>query len=233
MISNILSVSTSSSHASLAIISQGKCLAEASNSQPRTHSDWIHQALLKCLHDSDLHIKDLQGLAIDVGPGSFTGIRVGLNLVKSMAFAQSLPIFQFSSLDILLSEHMQNAFALINAFKNSVFFAGQDSQGQPIPPQVQGVKQLVEWLTQYPNPESVSLLGDGLVTIPSLKQLVSSRPFLRPSSPEGDFPSAKQLGLIASQMDEETWTKDWKSVLPLYLRASEAEENLGKSKSNP
>ncbi len=229
MIKNILAVSTSSSVASLAIVVDGEFKSGSTNPQPRTHSDWIHQGLIDSLEQANLSISDIEGLALDVGPGSFTGIRVGLNLVKSLAFAQRLPIFQFSSLDILLSEQMQNSYALINAFKNSVFFAGQDPNGEPLPPQVQGVRQLVDWLGLIPSPETTFLVGDGFTTIPSLKQLVSSRPFLRPSSPDQDFPSAKQLGILASMMDEAAWTKDWKSVLPLYLRASEAEENLGKS----
>lgn len=229
MLSHILAISTSSSHASLAVLKDGVCLSEFGNSQPRTHSDWIHQALREALEKSELKISDLQGLAIDVGPGSFTGIRVGLNLIKALAFAQNLPIFQFSSLDILLSERTQNSYAVINAFKNSVFFAGQDAEGKSIPPQVLAVKQLADWLGAVPNPEAVYLAGDGLTTIPTLKELARARPFLRPSSPVGDFPSAQQLGILAGFVDESGWTKDWKSVLPLYLRASEAEENLGKS----
>lgn len=229
MTQNILAVSTSSSRASLAILKDGICISELSNSQPRTHSDWIHRALSEALETSNLSIKELHGLAVDVGPGSFTGIRVGLNLVKALAFAQKLPIFQFSSLDILLSERTQNSFAIINAFKNSVFLSGQDGEGKSLPPQVIAVRELANWLANVAHPEVIYLAGDGLTSIPTLKDLAKSRPFLRPSSPDGDFPSAQQLGLIASLIDESGWTKEWKSVFPLYLRASEAEENLGKS----
>lgn len=229
MTKNILAVSTSSSLASLAILADGICTAEKKNSQPRTHSDWIHRALQEALDSAGLKISDLHGLAIDVGPGSFTGIRVGLNLVKALAFAQNLPVFQFSSLDILLSERTQNSYAVTNAFKNSVFFAGQDATGKSLAPQVLSVKQLADWLGSIPNPNEVYLAGDGLTTIPTLKELAKARPFLRPSSPDGDFPAAQQLGIIAGLIDESGWTKEWKSVIPLYLRASEAEENLGKS----
>lgn len=225
---NLLAISTSSNRASVALFQKGQFLHEESSQQQRTHSDWVHPALIKTLQTSNLKVADIDGFAVDVGPGSFTGIRVGLNLVKSLAFACQKPVFQFSSLDILLSDLPLGSYALINAFKNSVYLAGQDLYGKPAAPSVVPVKSLVEWLNQIPNPEQITLIGDALTSVPSIRDLAKARPFLLRSSPELDYPCGKRLGVVATLIDESGWTKDWKSIIPLYLRASEAEENLGK-----
>ena len=178
-----------------------------------THSEVITMELLEGLKAAKKDLGDLTHLSVDVGPGSFTGIRVGLNLVRSLAYSLNLPTRIFTSLEIFAFQHLgpgEKAIVAIPAVQSFFYVAayrrGKDGLESLCPAQSlerEGIEKLrtetkVETLL-FPNEEPKS---------ETLVQLVAN-----------DFKNANFI--------------TWKDVLPLYIRASEAEEKLRKGLLRP
>jgi tRNA threonylcarbamoyladenosine biosynthesis protein TsaB len=82
----VLGLDTASATASLAIVAHGKILAEQSRSAA-SHGAQLPSAVVDILRQADLTLKDLQGIAVGTGPGSFTGLRVGIAYAKGLVLA--------------------------------------------------------------------------------------------------------------------------------------------------
>ncbi len=97
----ILSLETSTKTFSLAVSDHQKILASRHFKLTKVLSSSIIPAINGILKKSRLALKDLDGFAIGLGPGSFTSLRVGLSTVKGLSFATGKPIVGISSLDVL------------------------------------------------------------------------------------------------------------------------------------
>lgn len=69
-----------------------------------SHSKVILSSIKNLLKESKSHIRDIRGVAINIGPGSFTGLRIGLAVAKALAFSSNTPLLPVSSFDIILSK---------------------------------------------------------------------------------------------------------------------------------
>ena len=94
----ILAIDTSSLNTTVALIDGEKILG-FKDQYEETHqqSKLIFQLIESLLKERAIGPDDVTGVAIGIGPGSYTGLRVGLSLVKTWAFAKSIPVYQFSS----------------------------------------------------------------------------------------------------------------------------------------
>lgn len=219
----ILAVTTSSPRAGLALLQGSRVTHALEHSRLRGHSEWLHPALIEILEKAKLSPEDITHLAVDQGPGSFTGIRVGFNLVKTLAFTLNLPVFLAPSLEILLYRTPPGTVALTNAFRRMVYCA-RKLPDETIPaPQALTLGQLSDWLKESPIPKVV---GDGPSAIPPLSEMLKDLGLKLPDE-SNYYPEATTLAFFSQENlnNSQRWTKDWKSILPLYLRASEAEEN--------
>lgn len=118
----ILAFTTSTDHGGLALLKyragRSEMVAEKSWSRNSLHSDVLVEAVEKVFHRSKVDLSDLKLIAVDKGPGSFTGCRVAVNVARAMAFTLDIPVFAVSSLDILAhgAVHSQKpALALVPA----------------------------------------------------------------------------------------------------------------------
>ena len=97
----LLAVETSTTTSSVAVVSSEGVRVEITLGLTSSHSDSLLGAIDHALAQASLGISDLAGLAVSVGPGSFTGLRIGLATVKGLAEAHPLPIVAVSSLEVL------------------------------------------------------------------------------------------------------------------------------------
>src|SRR6185437_6559107 len=106
---------------------------ETSWSKKAMHSELATVELQKLLTQAGIVLRDLTHLAVNVGPGSFTGLRVGLSLAKSLAYALSLPVWTKSSLELLAQSRGQpgsSVFVALKAVQNFYYIAGYDLNAQ-------------------------------------------------------------------------------------------------------
>lgn len=97
----VLGIDTATWTAAAGVVRDGEVLAEGVYREERSHTRSLTQLVERVLADAGLAITDVEGLAVSIGPGSFTGLRVGLALAKGIAFAGGVPIAAVPTLEAL------------------------------------------------------------------------------------------------------------------------------------
>ena len=96
----ILGIETSSDICSIGITSKENFLSELSAHTHNTHSELLFPVILNVINTAGMNMKDLSGVAVSSGPGSFTGLRIGVSTAKGIAYALNIPLFLIPTLDI-------------------------------------------------------------------------------------------------------------------------------------
>jgi len=220
---------------SVALVSNGRCLAEYSLDVPTTHSQRLLKQLERIREDVGVAWPELAGLAVSLGPGSFTGLRIGLSMAKGLALAVGLPLLGVSTLDGLARQVVAppttKICALLDARKQEVYAALYECGENGLPlrrganlllrPELLA-EQLTEQLTG-----PIILVGDGGVTYREIfwDKLGLTAIFAPPTN---YFPRAATIGLIGEELLARGELLDPAGSVPIYVRASEAEINLHK-----
>lgn len=221
----ILAMETSTAVGGVAIIVDGKVVAEETTLRQKTHSEIISPFTEHCLQKSGLKLEDIDVFAVGQGPGSFTGIRVAANAGKTFSYCFNKPLVTIDSL-MLLAQRARGSdkpvLAIINAYKNMVYTGLFDMSGEE-PKYLKGPAAIpVRELSQHIDPE-VLVIGDGWEAYHEyFPESLAQKMHRDPSLP--DYPLASTLGLMAEARAQKGQTLDWNLFVPLYIRASEAEE---------
>lgn len=201
-----------------------------------SHSEVVHFEIDAALKSCQLNFKDLDLLCTTRGPGSFTGIRVGIGAIKTLAYALNLPVFAPNSLELLAFPRTQEGdfcLTLLNAYKNQCYTAvykankadhSKNEYLQAITtPCSLTLPEIEKLALSYPKNTLVEL-GDGLQVYNSSWSSTFKNHFF---SKQPDLaPKASTFGLILKDFDLEKQFLKWNQIVPLYIRASEAEEKL-------
>src|ERR687889_642724 len=97
----ILNLDTSTDKASVCIARDGETFELLENNQQKDHASWIHPAIDQILHQANLVINDLEAVAVTAGPGSYTGLRVGMATAKGLCYALSKPLVAINTLEVM------------------------------------------------------------------------------------------------------------------------------------
>jgi tRNA threonylcarbamoyladenosine biosynthesis protein TsaB len=97
----ILNIDTASSIASVSISLNGKALANIDNKNPNEHAAFLQPAIKKLLAQASIHLDEIDAVAVVNGPGSYTGLRVGLASAKGICFALNKPLITIGSLPLM------------------------------------------------------------------------------------------------------------------------------------
>ena len=97
----ILAVDTSTISCSVGIADGEQMLAEETRADKQTHSKHLMKQINDVINRSGISVRDIDGLAVVTGPGSFTGLRIGISTIKGFAMALSKPVVAVSSLACL------------------------------------------------------------------------------------------------------------------------------------
>ena len=162
----ILAIDTSSKAASAAIIEDGKILASSAINDDKTHSQKIMVLINHVLKAADIKLKDLDALAVSKGPGSFTGIRIGISTLMGLAKPSGTKLIGVSTLQALARNNASFDGLIVpvmDAKRNQVYTAIFESSGGKINRLTQdmaiSVNQLIELLEK--DGRKVILNGDG------------------------------------------------------------------------
>lgn len=108
----ILYIDTAGEKALIGVSKDNQLLAMAQNSQSNTHANFVQVAIAEVLTKTGLDIQQVDAVAVTMGPGSYTGLRVGLSSAKGIAYAIGKPLIGISTL-ALLAHHAKNHPAVI------------------------------------------------------------------------------------------------------------------------
>ena len=123
----ILNIDTAISSASVCLSRKAQVLRLALNTSEQDHASWLHMAIKNVLAEVGLTTKDLEAIGVTTGPGSYTGLRVGLSAAKGMCFALDIPMISLNTLEVMghAVKHEEADFfcPLIDARRMEVFMA--------------------------------------------------------------------------------------------------------------
>ncbi|WP_090389263.1 tRNA (adenosine(37)-N6)-threonylcarbamoyltransferase complex dimerization subunit type 1 TsaB [Niabella drilacis] len=108
-----LNIDTAVDYASLCISENEKIIAGTENAATTAHASWINNAIQDLFASNQLSLNDLDAIAVSNGPGSYTGLRIGLATAKGLCFALSKPLICLDTLQIMASTVKEQAADLI------------------------------------------------------------------------------------------------------------------------
>ena len=120
----VLAVDSSSKVATVALMKDEKLLGEITLNEKKEHSVILMNIIQDLLSDNNLSIDDIDGYVVSKGPGSFTGLRIGMATIKGLSFGSSKPYVSVSSLDALalsVSNFDGIICPIMDALRNSVY----------------------------------------------------------------------------------------------------------------
>jgi tRNA threonylcarbamoyladenosine biosynthesis protein TsaB len=97
----ILNLDTATERASVCLSKQGKCIKVKFNNHQKEHASFVSVAIQQILEESGIRAEDLDAVACTIGPGSYTGLRVGLATAKGLCFALNKPLIGINTLKVM------------------------------------------------------------------------------------------------------------------------------------
>ncbi len=131
----ILNIDTATDFASICLSKEGEVLAYQFNRQQKDHASFLQPAIKETLEQANLSFQQIDAIAVSNGPGSYTGLRVGLASAKGLCFAASLPLILLSTLEVMAHAALQAApgakfyAPMIDARRLEVFTATYNAVG--------------------------------------------------------------------------------------------------------
>ncbi|WP_241970356.1 tRNA (adenosine(37)-N6)-threonylcarbamoyltransferase complex dimerization subunit type 1 TsaB [Idiomarina seosinensis] len=127
MTKKLLAIDTSTENCSAALQLNGKLFTRVLES-PREHSQRLLPFVQQLLDEAEASLKQLDGLAVGCGPGSFTGVRIGVSVAQGLAFSQQLPVYPVCTLQALAQQRIRRSnpavvLACIDARMAEVYYA--------------------------------------------------------------------------------------------------------------
>jgi len=208
----ILSIDTSSAIASVAIVEDEKVIMEKFSEEQKTHSEKIVSVMDNVLKETGFALKDIDAFCVCIGPGSFTGIRIGVGLVKGMAQALNKKVFGVSSLlGLINSSSSQNVCAIIDALHENVYMQYR-IDGEYGEPDCVNIHNLVEVLKD----KKITFVGNGILKYREILEKELNCEF-----EDAILTKASEIALFA--YENKVVLQEPHEVIPVYLRKPQPE----------
>ena len=156
----ILAIDTSSKICSTAILENENLIDEINLDNGKTHSENLLPIISQILERNNLKLSDVDLIACSVGPGSFTGIRIGIASIKAIAEVNNIPIASVTSLETLARIDTSNKIkvCIIDARNNQVYFGIFDKEYNKLEEYVaDDINVIIEKLRKY---DDITIVGD-------------------------------------------------------------------------
>ena len=211
----ILAISTSSNTCSVSLLEDEKCIKELNIINERTHSENLLPLIDKLFQETKLSLKDVNLIACDNGPGSFTGIRIGVSTVKAMAETMHIPTVEVSSLEALsynVNDVSKYIITLIDA-KNNQVYCGIFNQNHELQEEyiADDIFNVFKIASKY---ENTIYVGDGFEAHKELFKQVQVY---------DSIVHSKNIGIGAYIKFKKGINQTADEINPMYLRKSQAE----------
>lgn len=206
----VLAISTSSNNASVALLEDTKCLKELNICNERTHSEKLMPLIDELFHITGFSLSDIGLIACDIGPGSFTGIRIGVATVKALSLVNNVPVVGCSSLEGLAYNVTGSNYicSLIDARNNQIYSAIFDKNYSLVTDYLSDdINALLPTFEKYPD---MAFVGDGV------KLLGKEAIF-------DEFIHSANIGICGYSKHVAGLSYNADKLVPLYLKKSQAE----------
>jgi len=214
-VSYILNIETATKNCSVSISKSGKSIAlEELNSGGYSHAEKLHVFIEKLMKEQNLEFKDLGAVAVGKGPGSYTGLRIGVSAAKGICFALDIPLISIETLRILatsISVTEGVIVPMLDARRLEVYSAVFNTEYE----QIRATEaQIIDEnsFSEYLEKGKVYFLGDGAE---KCKDIIKheNAVFI-----DGKFPSANEMVSLSFEKYKKNDTEDVAYFEPFYLK---------------
>ncbi|HPU66694.1 MAG TPA: tRNA (adenosine(37)-N6)-threonylcarbamoyltransferase complex dimerization subunit type 1 TsaB [Clostridiales bacterium] len=228
----VLGIETSAAAASAAVAENSKVISEAYINIGLTHSQTLMELIDDCLRRANTSISEIDAIAVTSGPGSFTGVRIGIATAKGLAEPLNIPCISVSTLQAIAYPLMGTgciAAAVMDARCNQVYsadFLCQNNMERLCVDSAVSLDELKSRLSSYNIDSSIVFIGDGAEV--AHKYFNERYPEFKVGIVAGTvrFQSASSVAIIGCEEFEKGKTIDASVLVPIYLRPSQAEREL-------
>ena len=223
----ILGIDTSTMAANVAVLEDDKLICEYTINTKKTHSQKLMPMIENMLKFSDLDIKEIDAIAICVGPGSFTGLRIGMATAKAMAHVNNIPLIGVNSLEILganMDLCNRNICSILDAQRNQVYMNKYILKDDKITEleeiSIKPIDELLEEISS--SNEDWVLVGEAVY---KYKEKIEEISNITIPSPANNITKASTLCFVArDKMLANDQVYNCYNINPMYIRKSQAEE---------
>jgi len=214
-VSYILNIETATTNCSVSLSKKGKTLAlKETNDATYSHAETLHVYIAEVLESAQVDFSRLNAVAVSKGPGSYTGLRIGVSAAKGLCFALHIPLISVPTLQSLASQVKQNdgvIIPLLDARRMEVYAAVFDAAYKEIR------ETQAEIITEtsfraYLNTDKVYFIGSGV----EKTQTVLAHP--NAQFIQGKYPSAEEMSKLAYEKYQKNDTEDVAYFEPYYLK---------------
>lgn len=203
---------------SVALSENATLLASKELNEGYTHAENLHMFVQNLLLETHTGANDLDAIAVSKGPGSYTGLRIGVSTAKGLAYALQIPLIAVDTLQVMAAQAIQTAPSanylcpMLDARRMEVYTAVYDAQLN----QKTDTKALIvdehsiQHLSQFPN---LYFFGDGMLKCKSVLSHLQNARFI-----EGIVPSAKDMVALANEKFKNNTFEDVAYFEPFYLK---------------
>ncbi|TPV35830.1 tRNA (adenosine(37)-N6)-threonylcarbamoyltransferase complex dimerization subunit type 1 TsaB [Paucihalobacter ruber] len=211
----ILLIETSTTNCSVALSKNDKVIAlKEYNDSNYSHSELLHNYILEVITEAQIQLEDLSAVAISKGPGSYTGLRIGVSAAKGLCYALNIPLISINTLESLAHQTtIKDGFIVpvLDARRMEVYSAVFNQKYQ----MVEGVKAQVitpDSFNSLLSENTAYFLGSGANKIATVVNHQNAHFIL------DQLPSAKQMAKLAYQKYKIGNTEDVAYFEPFYLK---------------
>jgi tRNA threonylcarbamoyladenosine biosynthesis protein TsaB len=234
----LLAMDTSTAIMGIAVmdLEHQQILGETTIHLHKNHSVRFMPAMAHLLHELELTMADIHVLAVTAGPGSYTGVRIGVTTAKTIAWAQQLPLYSESSLTVLAMNGLRFAGVVVPLFDarrrrvySGVYEWQEEQMIEVCPQQVVEIGHWLEQISQYP--QSVLFLGNDVVHFrKEIEQKLGKQAQF--GTVAENTPRPSQLALLAWRKWAHHEPPEHMDFAPHYLQLAEAEANWLQQQAN-
>lgn len=219
----VLAIDTALAACSVAVfdLGRGGVLAHESVPMERGHAEALMPMIARMMNEADLEFTDLDRIAVTIGPGSFTGLRVGVAAARGIALAAGKPVVGLTTLAAFAAPHVASddrtpLLSAIDARHEQVYMQLVGEGGRAlIPPRIASVREAARIATATPT----RLVGSAAGLLHAAWMTGARPPLCVDTTPAPDIDWVARLGAVAAETTA--------SPKPLYLRAPDARPQDG------
>jgi len=225
----ILAIESTSRMGGISIIKNGKIIAENMHSGFETYCARLVPDIENMLNCLDISWKDLNGVAVSIGPGSFTGLRIGIATAKAISFCLDIPILGIPTLDALAMNITPCPDLLIcpviDARKEQIYTAiyrhTQDGLIRITPYTAIKPSEFIDTISEQT--ERIHFLGDGLIKFKEIFDPLFAKNKSTAATENLNYVRASNVAWLADLRLKKNHKDDATTLLPIYIRPSDAE----------
>ena len=221
---NIVAIDTSGPTASCAVMRDGEIIHSVFLNQGLTHSETIMPALDEAMTSAQIDCSQVDAFVAVAGPGSFTGVRIGVCAVKGLAHAHNTPCASVDALEALAMNVIGFdgiACPILDARRGQVYCAAFDVRGElPVRVLPDQALELNAYLAQLPQDRKLIFVGDGLrVHADAILRALGDRAVIAAANLRN---LRAEAACMLANAHQDQWMEA-RRLVPIYLRAPQAE----------